>query len=524
MVAGLLGAVGGVGAVALTSTRLFEDVVPAAALTGGAAVLAVGAMRELVRREIRRVHEESSDEVPIINTREEELRRILDAMVEGVFVTDATGKIVLTNQAMVRLAGEEVRQRSASEVIKNAALNEAVRLAAEDGEEVEVDFDLVLGLTKRHIAAQIAPLRGRDGVVAVLHDVTQLKRADSVRRDFVANASHELRTPLTAIRGFAETLNDGALDDPKAARRFVANILKNAERLHKLVEDLLELSRAESPHSEVGHTPVDVAPIALGVVDELSVKAEASGLTLDIDAPVEAFVFGDARAVEQVIINLVDKRHQVHARRRSDPRARPRPGATRGARGRRHPVRGSPRSISTGSSSASTASTKAARANKAGPASAWRSSAISSPAWEATSRSRAKRAKARRSTSASRPPRAPETTPPERAFAVRAGSLWNTGTSSRPGAGRWNAVCKRRVHAPYSPTHPVRQRPMSSRLRRIPRTGERRRGRGGCAAHRAHRLRRPHPIRAPVRERPGGGAPVSVRGGRRDRGERLAVG
>ncbi|HJL17815.1 MAG TPA: ATP-binding protein [Sandaracinaceae bacterium LLY-WYZ-13_1] len=240
-----------------------------------------------------------------VRREEERLRTILDAMVEGVMVTDPDGRIVLTNAALVRLAGGRAEGRTAVEAIRSAELHEAVRAGLE-GRATEVDFELSVGGRRRSIAAQTSPMPGRGGVVAVLHDVTQLKRADAVRRDFVANASHELRTPLTAIRGFAETLRDGALHDERMATRFLANIADNASRLQGLVEDLLELSRAESPDSEVELAPLDLLEAAARALHGLERRAAEKGQQLELDGAVSVTALGDARAIDHVLLNLVD--------------------------------------------------------------------------------------------------------------------------------------------------------------------------------------------------------------------------
>ena len=241
-----------------------------------------------------------------VRREEEQLRTIVDAMVEGVLVTDAAGRIVLSNAALTRLAGREVQGRTAVEAIRSAELHEAVRKAAA-GEAHEVDFEVTVGGKRRSIAAQVAPLRVREGVVAVLHDVTQLKQADAVRRDFVANASHELRTPLTAIKGFAETLADGAMHDERMAKRFLQSISDNANRLQELVEDLLELSRAESPDSAFELEAVDVMHVAAKVLAGLESRAteKAQQLVLE-DAGIELHARANARALDQVLLNLVE--------------------------------------------------------------------------------------------------------------------------------------------------------------------------------------------------------------------------
>lgn len=234
------------------------------------------------------------------------LRTVLDAMVEAVFVTDDRGRIVVTNAALSRLAGSDCTGRTAVEAVRSPELHEAVQRALR-GWASEVQLELRIGDEPRSLAAHVAPLPRNVGVVTVLHDVTDLKRADSVRRDFVANASHELRTPLTAIRGFAETLRDGALEEPAVAQRFVRSIAENALRLSQLVDDLLELSRAESPEARFELAPVDVRDVAAKVLSGLEGRAAGKAQKLELDAPDEEVrVRGDARALDQVLLNLVD--------------------------------------------------------------------------------------------------------------------------------------------------------------------------------------------------------------------------
>lgn len=241
-----------------------------------------------------------------VRREEQRLRTILDAMIEGVFVTDANGRIVLTNAALTRLAGDDLEGRTAVEAIRSAELHGAVRRAT-SGESGAVDFEMSAGGRRRSIAAQVAPLEGREGVVAVLHDVTQLKRADAVRRDFVANASHELRTPLTAIRGFAETLQSGAMKDERMATRFLGNIADNAKRLESLVGDLIELSKAESPDSRVDLMATDVVQAIAKVLGGLETRAAAKGQQLELqNAGAVLRAWADARALDQVLLNLVD--------------------------------------------------------------------------------------------------------------------------------------------------------------------------------------------------------------------------
>jgi two-component system phosphate regulon sensor histidine kinase PhoR len=242
-----------------------------------------------------------------VRREEGRLRTILDAMDEGVLVTDREGRIVLTNAALINLAGEELEGRTAVEAIRSAELHEAVREAAREKTGRDVQVVIGAGSLRRSLTARVAPLPTRRGVVAVLHDVTQLERIDAVRRDFVANASHELRTPLTAIVGFAETLLDGALSDEHTAKRFVNSIAQNAKRLEELVEDLLELSRAESPESKLDLAPIDVVSVAARVLAGLEQRATDKRQQLILDgAGAKHTARADPRALDTVLVNLVD--------------------------------------------------------------------------------------------------------------------------------------------------------------------------------------------------------------------------
>ncbi|HSN83777.1 MAG TPA: ATP-binding protein [Polyangiales bacterium] len=314
LVAGALALIIGV---ALTWALSRTIVVPARQLTEVADALSRGDLSvrtfsqrddELgdIGRSLDRLADELNERITSLHAQENRLKTMLNAMVEAVFVTDSLGRIVLTNTALDQIADQSALGRSPSEVLRNQALHDAVR-AARHGEAVSADLTLESGGQTRIYTAVVAPLPGRGGVVGVLHDVTKQKLADRVRRDFVANASHELRTPLTAIRGFAETLKAGALRDPESAERFVDVILRHTLRLQALVNDLVALSRAESPEHEYELAPVDLAAAVSDVIQGLAAQAEQRHLEVRID-PLGGLpeVIANPRALDQVLINLVD--------------------------------------------------------------------------------------------------------------------------------------------------------------------------------------------------------------------------
>ncbi|MEM9190653.1 MAG: ATP-binding protein [Myxococcota bacterium] len=243
-----------------------------------------------------------------VQAEEERLRTILDSMVEAVFVTDPSGRISLTNPALNRLvAREEVIGRKVADVIANREIRDAVSKARR-GKRSEVELTIEAGAPdeERVLSAHVTPLQANGGVVCVLHDVTTLKRADKIRRDFVANASHELRTPLTAIRGFAETLADGVTDSP-TADRFLEAILRHTNRLQRLVDDLLALTRAESGDQTFELGPVKVGPMARDIVQGLEAMGQRKQLEMELDGVDDLpEVEANAWALDHVLVNLVD--------------------------------------------------------------------------------------------------------------------------------------------------------------------------------------------------------------------------
>jgi len=234
------------------------------------------------------------------------LETVLNAMSEAVLVTDARARIVLTNAALLELVGGECLGLTPMEAVRSAELHQAVRKARR-GVRAEAEITLPAGDERLTFVAHVAPLPDDAGVVAVLHDVTRARLADRVRRDFVANASHEFRTPLTAIRGFAETLAEGALDDRATAERFLATIIKHTLRLSRLVDDMLALSRAEAPDEDMVFEPVDVGALARDVALGLEAQAHAGEVEIQLrgldDLP---RVSTNARALDEILVNLVD--------------------------------------------------------------------------------------------------------------------------------------------------------------------------------------------------------------------------
>lgn len=237
---------------------------------------------------------------------------ILGSMAEGVAVIDAGQKLLFCNSAFERalgIQGGSGRGRPMIETIPHSDILELVRKALLAGETVR--SELVVGsLRTRSYSAVAAPIRipnDRTGAVVVLHDISELRRLERARRDFVANVSHEFRTPLTAIRGFAETLLEGALADPANSRRFLEIIRNNAVRLQRLTDDLLKLARIEAGKQELEMVPVALAAVIAPCVEIVRPRVQEKGLVLHADCPADVpSVRGDPGALQEILQNLLD--------------------------------------------------------------------------------------------------------------------------------------------------------------------------------------------------------------------------
>jgi two-component system, OmpR family, phosphate regulon sensor histidine kinase PhoR len=236
-------------------------------------------------------------------TKEEPERELLAALPDAAAVVAKDGKIRVANAALESLAPHgRAAGLSPLELLRSGELGEAVQRALE-GTGRRLEFEVAA--TRRTWLAHVAPL-WRGEVLLLLRDVTETKRAEATRRDFVANASHELRTPVSAIRAAAETLLGGALADPDGARRFVEIISRHAERLGRLTQDLLDLSRLESGLWSMRHEAVALAPLVRTVLDLHAVVAAQKRIRLSSEVPDGLAVRADPRGLEQVLVNLVD--------------------------------------------------------------------------------------------------------------------------------------------------------------------------------------------------------------------------
>jgi two-component system, OmpR family, phosphate regulon sensor histidine kinase PhoR len=243
---------------------------------------------------------------------------ILRSMVEGVAVIDAQERIVFCNRAFSEiwnLDATAVEGRPVIEAVRNSDLLSLIRraLQGEEGLRSEIAMGIVQQRSFSVTATPVLALGGAlagdkpSGAVLVLHDVSELRRLERIRHDFVANVSHEFKTPLTAIQGFAETLLSGALEDPGNNRRFLEIIRDHATRLAVLTDDLLKLARIEAGKLEVQFGPVQLSDVIERCVETSQLNATRKRITLEVDTTTHIpLVHGDASLLRDVLQNLLD--------------------------------------------------------------------------------------------------------------------------------------------------------------------------------------------------------------------------
>jgi two-component system phosphate regulon sensor histidine kinase PhoR len=240
-----------------------------------------------------------------------EQQTLFNSMVEGVVVLDDRGRIRLANQTIESIFGvtADIRGKTVLEAFRLHELQELVNRAFIEGHVVGAEIELPV-LEKLCLQVNAAlfldPAGRRQGVVLVFHDLTRLRQLESTRQEFVANVSHELRTPLSLIKGYCETLIDGAKDDPAVALRFLQTIEKHADRLTFLIEDLLTISRLESGQIVLNVQPVELAPLVQHLLDERQSRVKDKTVTVQNETPAGLVVRADADRLEQVLLNLVD--------------------------------------------------------------------------------------------------------------------------------------------------------------------------------------------------------------------------
>jgi len=294
-------------AIQLVSSTFGKEVQVSSSDELGSLSRAIGEMDVQFRTQIEEISKEK-----------DYLQTILKGMVEGVLVVDGRGRILMVNDALRHLLSlsSDVSDKMPLEIIRNAELEGALRKAIQDGENIALELDLDKSGEKTievNVVSILPSKRKMDedregirGAIAVFHDITRLKQLEKIRQDFVANVSHELRTPLTTIKGYAETLLEGALKEDQAFQ-FVQVIKRHTDRLTKIVEDLLMLSRIETKEFQLKMEAIPLRDFIDDVVEFVKEPAEKKKISLSRnEIPSSLAVQADRSYLEQILINLLD--------------------------------------------------------------------------------------------------------------------------------------------------------------------------------------------------------------------------
>lgn len=255
------------------------------------------------------------DKINTISNQHNQLEAVFSSMAEAVIAVDNDERIISINDAAARMFEVERSQaqgRLLQEVIRNVILHQQVERILKTQTPFEDDIILnANGNGSTYLQTHAVPLHGSDGnaigALIVLNDVTRNRKLETMRSDFVANVSHELRTPITSIRGYVETLLDGALDDRENTERFLDIVLRQSEQLEEIINDLLALSRIEreAKDSEVSFERQTLKPVLEDAVDTCRQKAEKNGISLTSDCPDHIMLSLNQTLFEQAIVNLV---------------------------------------------------------------------------------------------------------------------------------------------------------------------------------------------------------------------------
>jgi len=298
---------------------------PLDALTNGARRLAVGDFahrihaggnRELggLARTFNTMTDRLSESFKQLEHDREQLRTILSGMVEGVISIDNELRILFANEragALLDFDPASAVGRKLWEVNRHGSLRELVEKALAEAEPQRQELDY-RGSTEKSIAIYASRLPGDalSGAVIVLYDLTELRRLERLRQDFVANVSHELKTPLANIKSSVEVLMDGAVEDPAARGMFLEQIAEQADRQQALIEDLLSLARIESSEQRLEYIALPVEDAVYACIDRQRTRAETKGLTVNgvalVGSPSDLCVLADEQAFSQILDNLVD--------------------------------------------------------------------------------------------------------------------------------------------------------------------------------------------------------------------------
>ena len=256
--------------------------------------------------------EELENKIRIISEDKDKMKVVLSSVIEGIIAIDKEGRIILFNNALKNMtdySSDRVLGKFHWEIIRNNQLNELLKEVLQKGQPLTREIT-IFSPQEKIFRASANPLTEKNevwGAVVVLNDITEIKKLEKMRSEFVANVSHELRTPLTSIQGFVETLKDGAINDPGKAQYFLEIIEKQSNRLNNLIEDILQLSKIESQEIIMNLQSINLRDLIDKTISEFKKKIEQKNHKIKINiSPQLPLIKADPEQIEVVFRNLLD--------------------------------------------------------------------------------------------------------------------------------------------------------------------------------------------------------------------------
>jgi len=270
----------------------------------------IGALSESMNQMAAQLDER----IKTIVRQRDEIDAILTGMIEGVLAVDLDEKVLIMNNAALRMfevEGLDFHNRSIEEAVRNAQVHDFVGEILSQSRDIE--SEITIGprneMTLRAVGTVLKSEKGEKiGALAVFHDITELRRLENMRREFVANVSHELKTPITAIKGYVETLRDGAIANPDEAKNFLQIVASHTDRLNAIIDDLLSLSKIEqdADRNEIELESVSIDEIVLSAIKSLNAKAEQKKISIRYTPDPTINESLNSNLIQQALCNLID--------------------------------------------------------------------------------------------------------------------------------------------------------------------------------------------------------------------------
>ncbi|MFH1201662.1 MAG: ATP-binding protein [Candidatus Omnitrophota bacterium] len=260
---------------------------------------------------LNKMAQDIEDKIKDVNSQSQQLKAIFNSMIEGVMLVDSAGSLISINPAIERIFGitkKDVEGKVFLESIRNNDISEIINSVLKKGKSISSELSLVYPM-RRIFEVNATPIFENNavtGCLVVIHDITQIRNLETMRSDFVANVSHELKTPLTSIKGFVETLLEGASEDKENSRHFLKIIQDHAERLHSLINDLLTLSHIESKEIKLSKQQINSKELTDEVLAGFRSQLKKKLIKIQNDLPKDLSVKADKEKIEQVVTNLID--------------------------------------------------------------------------------------------------------------------------------------------------------------------------------------------------------------------------